>query len=257
MTAFRGIAVLALWLPGLLMAQVQVEDRAANGRATGSTVSTPVLSADISPQGQLLQQLYQLQQEVSLLRGMLEEQDHRIQRMAEEQQVQYEDLDRRLQDAGSTQTQTPERDETQDLPADAAPAAAAAVQAEPDPEREKLLYDAAFDLVRDRNFPQAIAAYSAFLRRYPQSDYAGNAQYWLGELYLAETDLESAEQAFQRVLSNYPGHRKEADTLYKLGELERKRGNQVKAREWLQRVLSEHAASSAAQLARRDLALLD
>ncbi len=260
MSVFRGVAVLTMLVPAIALAQVQVDDRGAgSGNRSSSAVNAPAIPLDVSPQGQLLQQMYQLQQEVSMLRGMMEEQDHRLRRMEEEQQSRYEDLDRRLQAstrAGASTSASeavPGRDQStaprvvDDQPLNAETAA------EPDPEREKLLYDAAFDLVRQRNFTQAIAAYNAFLRRYPDSEYAGNAQYWLGELHLAEADLEASEQAFQLVLSRFPGHRKEADTLYKLGDVERRRENNARAREWFQRVLAEHPNSSAAQLARRDI----
>ncbi|MCL5041579.1 MAG: tol-pal system protein YbgF [Gammaproteobacteria bacterium] len=258
MSVLRGVCLAAVLVPSLALAQVQVDDRGADrGSRSTSPVNTPAVPSDVSPQGQLLQQMYQLQQEVSMLRGMMEEQDHRLRRMEEEQQARYEDLDRRIQSGAASAPQTASAGELPDAPVvDDEPLGVAAV-AEPDPEREKLLYDAAFDLVRQRQFTQAIAAYTAFLRRYPESDYAGNAQYWLGELYLAESDLEASEQAFQRVLSRYPGHRKEADTLYKLGDVERRRENHARAREWYQRVLADHPNSSAAQLARRDLNTLN
>lgn len=262
MSVLRGVCLAAVLVPSLALAQVQVDDRGADrGSRSTSPVNTPAVPSDVSPQGQLLQQMYQLQQEVSMLRGMLEEQDYRMRRMEEEQQARYEDLDRRLQSAPSGPSADNGRSApaTIDAPliADERPLEQPSAAAEPDPEREKLLYDAAFDLVRQRNFPQAIEAYTAFLRRYPESDYAGNAQYWLGELYLAESDLTASEQAFLRVLSRFPGHRKEADTLYKLGDVERRRENSAKAREWFQRVISEYPNSSAAQLARRDMANLN
>ena len=115
------------------------------------------------------------------------------------------------------------------------------------------MYDAAFDLVKARDFEKAIQAFSAFVRRFPNSEYAGNAQYWLGEIHLVESDLESAGRAFAKVISAYPGHRKEPDALYKLADVERRMGNREKAIELYQEVLSRHPNSSAAQLARRDL----
>ncbi|SDU13330.1 tol-pal system protein YbgF [Halopseudomonas salegens] len=264
MRVLSGVAVLTMLVPALALAQVPVDERGGgNGSRSSTAVNVPQVRSDVSPQGQLLQQLYQLQQEVSMLRGMLEEQEHRISRMEDDQQTRYEDIDRRLQAVSGSSGPEPDNNApvaeqpvspqvTDQLPLDTNEAVA-----EPDPEREKLLYEAAYDQVRQRNFTQAIAAYNAFLRRYPESDYAGNAQYWLGELYLAESDYTASEQAFQRVLSRYPGHRKEADTLYKLGDVERRRENNAQAREWFQRVLAEYPNSSAAQLARRDMANLN
>ena len=222
-----------------------------------------------------MQQLDQLQQEVSMLRGLLEEQEHRLKQLEQTQLDQYEDLDRRLSsstggsaipshsgtsigspgdplaavqpprapDAGASGAQQQNSSRTE----------AAGQSAPADPEREKLLYEAAFDLVKSRDFEKAEMAFNAFLRRYPNSSYAGNAQYWLGEVHLAQSDLESAGRAFAQVVSTYQGHRKEADALYKLADVERRLGNADKARQLYQEVLSKHPGSSAAQLARRDL----
>jgi TolA-binding protein len=66
-----------------------------------------------------------------------------------------------------------------------------AASSEPgDPAKEKLYYDAAFDLIKAKDFDKASQAFTAFLRKYPNSQYAGNAQYWLGEVNLAKGDLQ-------------------------------------------------------------------
>lgn len=258
MNMFRGVVLAAVMLPSLALAQVPVFDAGGNrqGSVAGSPGQIQPQMAGLSAEGQLLQQLYQLQQEVSMLRGLLEEQEHRIQRMERDQLERYQDLDRRLAGGGtSSAAQSPaaagsSQTAVAESPADTAQGSAAAT---PDPEREKLMYEAAFDLVRARDFEKAVTAFTAFLRRYPDSEYAGNAQYWLGEVYLVQNDLDSAGRAFAGVLSRYAGHRKEADAMYKLADVERRLGNTDKARELYREVLSRHAGTTAAQLARRDL----
>ena len=165
---------------------------------------------------------YQLQQEVTLLRGMLEEQSYKIKQMEQDQLDRYKDIDSRLSGMNSAPASGsggagPEVADTQEPAANAGASAAP-----PDPEREKLMYDASFDLVKARDFEKAAQAFTAFLRRYPDSQYAGNAQYWLGEVYLVQSDLESAGRAFAQVISRYPDHRKESDAMYKLGDVERR-----------------------------------
>ncbi|RHW21862.1 tol-pal system protein YbgF [Pseudomonas jilinensis] len=264
MKGYRGVVLGALLLPLVAQAQVPVVDGSGTRAGTGQTppsVTSPA-TAGLSMEGQLMQQMYQLQQEVSMLRGLLEEQEYRIRQMEQDQLERYQDLDRRLSGQGSAGNGA-----SAPLPAANEPVAGGALTpvptaesngaaAESDPEREKLLYDAAFDLVKARDFDKAIMAFNAFLRRYPNSDYAGNAQYWLGELHLAQSDLEESGRAFAQVISRYSGHRKEADALYKLADVERRLGNSDKARQLYQEVLSKHPNSSAAQLARRDMATL-
>jgi len=122
-----------------------------------------------------------------------------------------------------------------------------------DPEKEKLYYDAAFDLIKAKDFDKASQAFTAFLRRYPESRYAGNAQYWLGEVNLAQGDLQGAGQAFAKVSQAYPQHAKVPDSLYKLADVELRLGNQEKAQQMLRQVIAQYPDSSAAQLAQRQL----
>ena len=122
-----------------------------------------------------------------------------------------------------------------------------------DPEKEKLYYDAAFDLIKTRDFAKAGQAFTGFLRKYPNSQYAGNAQYWLGEVNLAKGDLQAAGQAFAKVSQLYPKHGKVPDSLYKLADVERRLGHADKVKGTLQQVVSQYPGTSAAQLAQRDL----
>ena len=122
-----------------------------------------------------------------------------------------------------------------------------------DPAKEKLYYDAAFDLIKAKDFDKASQAFTAFLRKYPNSQYAGNAQYWLGEVNLAKGDLQAAGQAFAKVSQLYPKHAKVPDSLYKLADVERRLGHTDKVKGILQQVIAQYPGTSAAQLAQRDL----
>ncbi|MDX9688265.1 tol-pal system protein YbgF [Halopseudomonas formosensis] len=263
MKGYQGFTLGCLLLPVAALAQVPVMEGSGNTgyypqQQAPRLPDTRSASAGLSAEGQLLLQLDQMQQEVSMLRGLLEEQEYRLKKLEQDQLDRYQDIDRRLSalsagspapsgDSGSASPGlAPVTPSTQNQTSNTPPA-------EADPEREKLLYEAAFEQVRLRDFEKAEMAFNAFLRRYPQSDYAGNAQYWLGEVYLAQSDLDNAGKAFAQVISQYPGHRKEADALYKLADVERRLGNRDKAAQLYQEVLNKHGNSSAAQLARRDL----
>src|SRR5690606_14937179 len=137
--------------------------------------------------------------------------------------------------------------------AQAAAPAAPAAEEPADPAKEKLYYDAAFDLIKAKDFDKASQAFSAFLRRYPASRYAANARYWLGEIHLVKGDLQAAGQSFARVTLDYPNHSKVPDALYKLADVERRLGRTDKARAALQEVIAKYPDTSAAKLAERDL----
>lgn len=223
-------------------------DYGGGGAYAGTGAAAPA-----SAQGQLFMQMQQLQDEVTLLRGMLEEQQHEIQRLKQESLERYQELDRRLQ--GSTSAaQNPAAGAIDASGTPTPPAAQPPVSDEPaDPAKEKLYYDAAFDLIKAKDFDKASQAFAAFLRKFPNSQYAGNAQYWLGEVNLAKGDLQGAGQAFAKVSQSYPKHAKVPDSLYKLADVERRLGNNDKAKGILQQVVAQYPGSSAAQLAQRDL----
>src|SRR3990167_5888624 len=246
-TCRRALTVLALCLPFAAWAEVPVVDNNADygsssyppsGYGTSGAYVGGGAEAPTSAQGMVFTQLQQMQQEIAQLRGMLEEQQNEIQRLKQEGLERYQDLDRRLSSGAAGA---------------AAQAQAPANNGPADPEKEKLFYDAAFDLIKAKDFAKASQAFSAFVRKYPNSQYAGNAQYWLGEVNLAQGDLQAAGQAFAQVSQSYPQHAKVPDSLFKLADVEMRLGNADKAKGILQQVIAKYPGSSAAQLAQRDL----
>ncbi|SDK25365.1 tol-pal system protein YbgF [Pseudomonas delhiensis] len=266
----RFLTLMACGLPLMAAAAVPVVDGNDGGYASAppagyGTAGTDgayagggaAAAAPVSGQAQLFLQLQQMQDEIARLRGTLEEQQNQIQQLKQESLERYQDLDRRLSSAPAQNSST----DGSAAGAGAAAGAAAAQQqqaqpasSEPgDPAKEKLYYDAAFDLIKAKDFDKASQAFGAFLRKYPGSQYAGNAQYWLGEVNLAKGDLQGAGQAFAKVSQAYPSSPKVPDSLYKLADVERRLGNNDKARGILQQVVAQYPGSSAAQLAQRDL----
>lgn len=262
MSARTLIASLAL-LPLMVQAQVPVVDGGAYpasyppaGFGTSGASAAVGASAPATAQGELFMQLQQMQQEIALLRGMLEEQQNEIQQLKREGLERYQDLDARL--SGQAALPSANASSSSSAPAAAAGAApqapaAQAAQAPADPAKEKLFYDAAFDLIKAKDFAKATQAFTAFLQKFPASQYAGNAQYWLGEVNLAQGNLQAAGQAFAQVSVGYPQHAKVPDALFKLADVEQRLGNTAKAKGILQQVVQQYPGSSAAQLAQRDL----
>ncbi len=226
-----------------------------NGAYAGGGVSTPA-----SAQGQLFMQLQQMQEQIDRQQNTIEILQNEVSRLKQEGLERYQDLDRRISSgAAPAPTATPENsaDGGASAPAggNTAPAASApGASTEPgDPAKEKLYYDAAFDLIKAKDFDKASQAFNAFLRKYPNSQYAGNAQYWLGEVNLAKGDLQGAGQAFAKVSQLYPKHNKVPDSLYKLADVERRLGHTDRVKGILQQVVTQYPGTSAAQLAQRDL----
>jgi len=69
---------------------------------------------------------------------------------------------------------------------------------------ESELYDRALGYHRDGRHQEAMADFDTFLKLYPRSDLADNAQFWIGECYRAQGKHEEAILAYQKVINNYP-----------------------------------------------------
>ena len=224
-----------------------VPDSAAGGAYVGGGISVPS-----SPQGELFMQLQQIQQELSHLSGVVEVQQNEIKRLQQEALERYQDLDGRIQSLSNVAPAT--NDAAAPINANGPlTAPAASEQPAADPATEKLYYDAAFDLIKAKDFDKASLAFNAFLRKYPASQFAGNAQYWLGEIDLVKGDLTAANKAFALVAQNYPKHGKVPDALYKMADVERRLGSPEKAKTIWRQIVAQYPGTSAAQLAQQDL----
>ena len=87
------------------------------------------------------------------------------------------------------------------------------------------------------------------MKKYPQSSYADNAQYWLGEANYVSRKYKDAVIEFNKVLSDYPTSPKVPDAMLKLGFTHYELKEWDKAKELLQRVVKDYPDSSAAKLA--------
>lgn len=211
-------------------------------------LAAPAANAAQSGSGQLSELFYQLQvmqQEVQTLRGMVEEQSHQLRRLQKDQKAQYLDLDGRVAalsggaTAGSAPAEPAARgSSTTDVPAGAAPATG-----------EQADYNAAYALLRERKFDESLRAFNRVLSDYPGGAYAGNTMYWLGELYLVQSENERARAQFVQVIDLFSDHPKAPDALYKLGVTYHRLGDKHQALEYLNRVRGQYPQHSAAKLA--------
>lgn len=220
-----------------------------------TTLATPVATAASQETtetnvGSIVVQLQLLQEEVRRLNGLVEEQAQQLTRLKEQSLERYVDLDRRMAGLGTPSTgASPTGTGTENATsAGNEPSSAVSTAKEPG---EEVAYQAAYQLVKTRQFSEAVVAFKTFLGDYPFGHFAPNAHYWLGELYLVldTPDPELARQSFQLLLDQYPDNAKVPDAIYKLGRVHFLKGNRDRARSYLSRVNSEYPDHPAAQLA--------
>ncbi len=229
---------------------------------------------------ELLMIIEQLQDEVRSLRGELEQQTFRLKKMERQQLDRYRDLDRRIsslmsrdaQSAGSVKSeqsselksadvadsvaaqqsdstaQSTGGSQSSDQPDSSSPQAKPASATVKNGVSDSKAYREAFGLVRARDFPAAVVAFSAFVRDYPDSARVANAYYWMGEIHHAEQKLEKAREAFALVLGQYPEHPKAPHAAFKLGVIYSELGDQARSEEYLDYVLKNHPKSNVAPL---------
>lgn len=116
-------------------------------------------------------------------------------------------------------------------------------------------YMKAFGLYSADKYEEAIEAFTAFIKAYPDSEYAANAQYWIGECYYSRSNLPKALDAFNRVLADYPRGNKVPDAMLKAGYTLFAMKQTEKGAEVLESLILKHPDSPAAVKAKEKLLL--
>lgn len=239
--------------------------RPYSGTTTVAPVPADVLAPPITgnDSGSMVLRVQQLEADVRKLNGQLEEALEALRLLEAQSLERYVDIDRRLAagsvaensiasgaEAGSAGGSLAESSGSQKTVQSTSTLPAVDAQA-----GEEAAYRAAYELVRLKQFDDAVAAFAGFLAEFPFGRYAPNAHYWMGELYLVvePPDPELARQNFKLLLDQYPADAKVPDALYKLGRVQFIKGNRQRSREYLDEVIREYPSHAAAQLARQFL----
>jgi tol-pal system protein YbgF len=198
-----------------------------------------------------------LQQENNQLRGQIEELKFELEQLRSQQRELYLDIERRLggNDAGDTREAPVSLDKKAAEPVPQKAIEEAPATPPPAQGDERNEYRRAYELLMtERKFPEAITAFSAFLKKYPDGSYADNAQFWLGEAYYAHNDLDGAMSEFQQLVEIYKESPKVPDAVYKVGQIHRVKGENDKARMVFQGLIEHYPNTPAAELAQQRLA---
>ncbi len=115
------------------------------------------------------------------------------------------------------------------------------------------LYKSSYQALTRREHAAAIAGFQKFLSRYPDHDYADNAQYWLGEAYYDQREYQTALAEFRKVVKRYPDGNKAPDALLKIGYCYAKLGDLDAARDVLSQVIEIYPKTDSAKLAAKRL----
>ena len=114
-------------------------------------------------------------------------------------------------------------------------------------------YMKAFGLFSSNKYGEAIEAFEAFIRNHSSHEYAGNAQYWIGECYYTQRNYPLALEAFNKVVSNYPKGNKVPDAMLKTGYTLFNMNEPARAKAALKALVDKYPRSPAAVKAKERL----
>ena len=233
-------------------------------------------------------QIQQFQQEMQELRGLVETQQLEIQKLQRQLRDQYLDIDSRLGTGKGTDapaTGLPESGTAGTAPADgsidvsgkdlkppagtetSAPApvtaptpatpGAVGIPSLPSPEtmggNERDAYRDAFELLKQRKYPEAVNAFNDLLRRYPQGQYTDNARYWLAEAYYVQRNYPAALAEYDRLVQLNPSSTRVPAALLKIGDIQSEQDARDQARNAYKQVITRYPGSTESQLAQKRL----
>lgn len=212
---------------------------------------------------QLLNQIEQLNDEISKLRGQIEVLSNQNDQLTKRQKDFYLDIDSRLRKLEGVPPDSA-------VPANisgAAPAGAgvsaggtpgaAAVSAQTvrpiSKDQENKAYDVGSNLFRRGDYVAAIRAFETFMKDYPGSGLVSNAQYWVGISYFNIKDYVNARNTQEALLKNFPDAAKAPDALLAIASIQIESGDNGSARNTLEEIIARFPNSEAATKARTRL----
>ena len=228
-----------------------------------------------------LNEVESLKSDVQTLHGKLDEQQHAMELLTKRQEKLFLDLEQRLNQLPKTSSsQTGQYNYQSKYPAATvgsnnasngdvvklpektvistvvAPIVKPGVTGPSSPSEQEL-YNEAYKLVDAKRYKDALVALQDFLWKFPDGQYAANANYWLGEIYLSEwhndkgnkVNLEKAVGCFKAVTIKHAKHHKAADSLLKLGIIESEQENWQAAKEYFAELKQKYPGSSRTHMA--------
>ena len=242
---------------------------AANAQASISSVGSgsvenrvTTLERISNAQAQLMQQLQQQmsdnQRDIDALRGQIQQNSYQLNQVVERQKQLYQQIDSLSSASSSGGQQAAGSDAAADTGAAATAGAAASTESAPAQTGDANSdYNAAVALILEKKqYDQAISALQAWVKRYPDSTYQPNANYWLGQLNYNKGKKDDAAYYYATVVKNYPKSPKAAEALLKVGVIMQEKKDTAKAKAVFQQVIKLYPDTESAKQAQKRLASL-
>lgn len=111
----------------------------------------------------------------------------------------------------------------------------------------------ALDLLRRREFAEALRELEAFVQSFPDDPRSARALFWRGEILFSERSYARALSAFEQVLARAPHGERAADAWLRIARCHMRLGAPALARAAITKLKAEFPESEAARLAEQIL----
>lgn len=198
------------------------------------------------------QTMMSLREETAALREQIEQQEYELESMKQRQRNLYLDMDRRINSVEVGGRSTAKTTAPLPPPNTSTGKVAVPVVVAGDNDGQEA-YSKAFELLKEGQYEQSIKLFEAFKTNYPNSKYADNVQYWLGEANYVSRDYKKALTEFQQLIAQYPESPKNPGARLKIGYVYFELKNWSAASEALQQVISLYPDTTVAKKANERL----
>ena len=155
-------------------------------------------------------------------------------------------------DPGAVPAQPPSPG-TAPVPAGAPPLAPAPSGANATGTTPRRLYETAYADYTAGQWSLAVQGFETYLKTYPKSDLADDAQYYIGESYSGDSRFREAAAAYERVISDYPQSDILPEAYYKVGITYERLGQPDRARTSYEYAVKAFPDTDAGRLAKQRL----
>lgn len=115
------------------------------------------------------------------------------------------------------------------------------------------LYTVALKKFQDNDFDGAARDFRDFIKTSPESSLADNAQFWIGECYYAQKDFERAILEYDTVVKRYPSADKVSSAMLKEGFAFLELGDKIHAKAVFSELIKKYPKESQAEIAKKKL----
>ena len=118
---------------------------------------------------------------------------------------------------------------------------------------DKKLYELNLTLYQGGKYEEAIAGFKNFLSKYPRSNLADNAQFWIGECYMSLGKYEQAILAYQDVMKKYSKGNKVPGSMLRQAIAFYEIKDKTSAKLLLKKLIKRYPKSKEAAIAKKKL----